>query len=126
MYHQTKTPLYVAFFSEYNMNVIQDGIISETLDQTGKRISKQDARPLTIIMESVYSVNAPNPYGNIQEQIKRMNKATIMECVKQTVMGIASYSRYINDINSNPVPLGNPSYISSVGNKIPFNSKIGI
>ena len=126
MYHQTKTPLYVAFFSEYNMNVIQESIISKTYEQTKQTISKQDARPLTIIMESVYSVNSANPYGNIQQQIKLMNQRVVVECVRQTTMGVSAYARYINDISTTPTPLGNPTFISSVGNKIPFNSKIGI
>lgn len=126
MYHQTKTPLYVAFFSEYNMNVIQEAIISKTYEQTKQTISKQDARPLTIIMESVYSVNSANPYGNIQQQIKFMNQRVVVECVRQTTMGVSAYARYINDISTTPIPLGNPTFISSVGNKIPFNSKIGI
>ena len=126
MYHQTKTPLYVAFFSEYNINAIQEGIISKTYEQTKQEISKQDARPLTIIMESVYSVNSVNPYGDIQQQIKLMNQRVIAECVKQIIMGISAYNRYINDISTTPNPLGNPTFISSVGNKIPFNTKIGL
>lgn len=126
MYRQIKTPLYVAFFSEYNMNVIQDAIIDKTFEYTKQRISKQDARPLTIIMESVYSVNAANPYGNVQDQIKIMNQRVVTECVKQTTMGVSAYTRYINDISTNPMPIGNPVYSSTFGNKIPFNSKLGL
>lgn len=126
MYGKERTPLYDAFFSEFNMNVIQDGIIQRTRDQTGKTINKQDARPLSIIMESVYSVNSYNPYGDIQSQISFMNDVVIKECVKQTVMGVQSYQRYINDINSQPMPMQNPQYTSPVGIKMPFNTKLGI
>lgn len=126
MYGKERTPLYDAFFSEFNMNTIQDGIIQRTLEQTGKNINKQDARPLSIIMESVYSVNVYNPYGDIQSQVSAMNNQVIYECTRQTVMGVQAYSRYINDINSQPVPMNNPAYTSPVGIKIPFNDKIGI
>lgn len=126
MYGKERTPLYDAFFSEFNMNTIQDGIIRSTQAQTGKTINRQDSRPLSIIMESVYSVNSYNPYGDIQSQISFMNDVVIKECVKQTVMGVQAYQRYINDIGSQPVPLSNPSYTSPVGIKMPFNTKIGI
>jgi hypothetical protein len=126
MYKQTRTPLYDAFFSEFNYNTIQNGIITETRIKTGKSINKQDSRPLTIIMESVYSVNAYNPYGNIQAQVESMNKQVIQECTRQTVMGIGAYMRYIQDIKTPPQPMQNPTMISSYGEKIPFNTKIGL
>ena len=126
MYGKERTPLYDAFFSEFNMNTIQDGIIRYTKEQTGQTINKQDARPLSIIMESVYSVNSYNPYGDIQSQISFMNEVVIKECVKQTVMGVQSYQRYIKDINSQPIPLTNPQYTSPVGIKMPFNTKLGL
>ena len=126
MYGKERTPLYDAFFSEFNMNTIQDGIIQRTREQTGKTINKQDARPLTIIMESVYSVNSYNPYGDIQSQISVMNDQVIYECTRQTVMGVQSYQRYINDINSQPMPMDNPQYTSPVGIKMPFNTKLGL
>lgn len=126
MYGKERTPLYDAFFSEFNMNTIQEGIIQKTREQTGKTINKQDARPLSIIMDSVYSVNSYNPYGDIQSQITFMNDVVVQECVKQTVMGVRSYQRYINDIKSQPTPLDNPAYMSGFGNKMPFNDKIGL
>lgn len=126
MYGKQRTPLYDAFFSEFNMNTIQDGIIRRTREQTGQDINKQDARPLSIIMESVYSVNSYNPYGEIQSQILFMNDVVVQECVKQTVMGVKSYQRYMNDIKSQPIPMNNPEYTSTFGNKMPFNTKIGL
>lgn len=126
MYRQTRTPLYDAFFSEFNYNVIQSGIIRETKIKTGKDLKKQDARPLTIIMESVYSLNAYNPYGDISSQVDFMNKQVIQECAKQTVMGIEAYQRYITDIRSAPEPMNNPKLVGTYGEKIPVNTKIGI
>lgn len=126
MYRQTRTPLYDAFFSEFNYNAIQSGIIRETKIKTGTDIKKQDARPLTIIMESVYSLNAYNPYGDIPKQVEFMNKQVIDECTRQTVMGIDAYKRYITDIKSAPEPMKNPKLVSGYGEKIPFNNKIGI
>lgn len=126
MYRQTRTPLYDAFFSEFNYNTIQNGIIAETRAKTGKEINKQDARPLTIIMESVYSVNAYNPYGDIQAQVDSMNKQVVQECSRQTIMGVNAYARYIEDLKTPPEPMQNPKLITNYGEKIPFNTKIGL
>jgi hypothetical protein len=126
MYKQSRTPLYNAFFSEFNYNTIQNGIISETKAKTGKDINEQDARPLTIIMESIYSVNSYNPYGDIQAQVESMNTQVIRECTRQTVMGVQAYQRYIGDLSSAPTPMSNPEMVSTYGNKMPFNGKIGL
>jgi hypothetical protein len=77
-------------------------------------------------MESVYSVNAYNPYGDIPVQVDFMNKQVIQECTRQTVMGIGAYTRYIQDIKAPLQPMQNPTMISNYGEKIPFNTKIGL
>ncbi len=126
MYKQTRTPLYDAFFSEFNYSKIQNGIIAATRAQTGQDINPQDARPLTIIMESIYSVNAYNPYGDIKDQVEFMNQQVIRECTRQTVMGISAYKRYIDDIKKPPEPMQNPTLVGTYGEKMPFNTKIGL
>jgi hypothetical protein len=108
------------------MSRIQNGIITKTLEQTGKKISAQDARPLTIIMDSIFSTNAVNYYTNLPNQIEFMNNLVIKECTRQTVMGVQSYMRFISDQSGMPIPANNSILVSSVGNKIPFNNKIGL
>jgi hypothetical protein len=124
--NRERTPLYIAFYSSFNMSRIQDGIVELTRERTGKSISPQDARPLTIIMESIFSTNAVNYYSDIPRQIEFMNSLVVKECTRQTVMGVQSYMRFINDQQSMPVPNDNSVLVSSVGNKIPFNTKIGL
>lgn len=125
MYKRERTPLYDAFFSAPNVDVIQTGIIQETLAQTGETIRPQDARPLSIIMESIFSTNATNYYGDIQNQLNQMNRAVIVESSRQTIMGIGAYKRYIRDITvypqTNQIP--DPVSTSEVGKKIPINNK---
>ena len=123
--NRERTPLYVAFFSDFNISRIQDGIITKTLEQTGKTISPQDARPLTIIMESIFSTNVVNYYSEITKQLDFMNSLVVKECTRQTVMGVQSYMRFINDQSSMPIPGKNSVMVSEIGNKIPFNNKIG-
>lgn len=123
--NRERTPLYTAFFSDFNISRIQDGIITKTLEQTGKTISPQDARPLTIIMESIFSTNVVNYYSEITKQLDFMNSLVVKECTRQTVMGVQSYMRFINDQSSMPIPGKNSVMVSEIGNKIPFNNKIG-
>jgi len=123
--NREQTPLYTAFYSDFNISRIQDGIIALTLERTGKTISPQDARPLTIIMESIFSTNAVNYYADIPRQIDFMNGLVVKECTRQTVMGVQSYMRFISDQQGMPMPNDNSILVSGVGNKIPFNTKIG-
>jgi hypothetical protein len=125
MYRRERTPLYDAFFSAPNIETIQMGIIKETFAKTGENIGRQDARPLTIIMESIYSTNAMDYYGNIQPQLDQMNQAVVVESSRQTIMGVDAYKRYIRDITGYPQvnQLPDPVSTSEVGKKIPMNNK---
>ena len=125
MYKRERTPLYDAFFSAPNVENIQSGIIQETFAKTGETIGRQDARPLSIIMESIFSTNATNYYGDIQNQINQMNRAVILESSRQTVMGVDAYKRYIRDITQNPQvnQLPDPISTSEMGKKMPVNTK---
>lgn len=125
MYKRERTPLYDAFFSAPNTAAIQTGIMKQTYEKTGQQISQQDARPLSIIMESIFATNASDFHGNLQQQIDQMNRATINESVRQTVMGIDAYKRYIRDISEYPQTnqMADPIMVSQTGKKIPMNNK---
>jgi len=118
MFKQEANPLYAAFFSEENMNVIQRGIQHAVQQVLNVTIQPQNPADLFAIMSSVYSVNNYNPYGNIQQQVQTMNRITVTKCAEQVVSGIRSYQMYLKDISSQPVPPGLPINTSNYGRKI--------
>lgn len=124
MYGKTGSPLYQAFFSNSNVDEIQELIQDEVEKITGVSIRKQDHRDLWNVMQSVFSVNSFNPNGNIGNQVQWMNSIVARKCVSQVVTGLQMYKMYINDISLPIRPNSLPLYTSSYGSKISVGTKI--
>lgn len=123
MYKQERNPLYMTFFSRENLNRIQSNIQRETANQTGITIGRQNDNDLLAIMNSVFSVNSWNPYGELDNQINFMNSKVTEKAVSQIKSGMLSYKMYLKDISSTPVPSDLPVNTSSYGKKIGINNK---
>jgi hypothetical protein len=54
-----------------------------------------------------YSTN-PNSGTSLENQIKRLNQATVEECLKSVLGGIDAYLKYYSDSSSMPLPMSNP------------------
>jgi hypothetical protein len=79
------TILSQVFFSEQNIQIIQNGIRAGVYKKSNGQyvIGPQDCDSLKIIMRSVflqYSANQPN---NISEQITELNKIVLDYCIQQ-------------------------------------------
>lgn len=123
MYNQESNQLRSWFFSPANIDRIQNSIQRETRTQTGVTIGRQNDSDLIAIMNSVYSVNSWNPYGEYDNQINFMNSRVTEKALSQVKTGILSYKMYLNDLNSIPVPSDLPVNTSSYGRKIGTNNK---
>ena len=74
------TPLSQAFFSQQNIQIIQNGIRAGVYQRSNGQyvIGPQDCDSLKIIMRSVYLQHAANQPNNISQQIAELNNIVFM------------------------------------------------
>jgi hypothetical protein len=116
---QETTPLSNLFFSNENVEKIQNGIIRGVSEQSNGQyqISNQSQDQLLIIMRAIYLQNSLNQRNNIEGQCNTLNKMVIDYAVRKIIPEIQSYIRYQKDITSNPQPLAHPQNVSMVGTR---------
>ena len=106
----TSNSLSDAFFSQQNIQIIQNGIRAGVYHRSNGQytIGPQDCDSLKIVMRSVflqYSANQPN---NITEQISQLNKIVLEYCIQQVYSEAQGYMKYINDASTLVVPISHP------------------
>lgn len=106
----TSDSLSNAFFSEQNIQIIQNGIRAGVYHRSNGQytIGPQDCDSLKIVMRSVflqYSANQPN---NIPQQIAQLNKIVLDYCIQQVYSEAQGYMKYINDASTLVVPISHP------------------
>ena len=111
----SQTPLSQAFFSQQNIQIIQNGIRAGVYNRSNGQyvIGPQDCDSLKIVMRSVflqYSANQPNNY---QQQITQLNKIVLEYCVQQVYSEAQGYMKYVDDASTLVVPLAHPVMTSN-------------
>ena len=106
----TSNSLSDAFFSEQNIQIIQNGIRAGVYNRSNSQyvIGPQDCDSLKIVMRSVflqYSANQPN---NISQQIAQLNNTVLEYCIQQVYSEAQGYMKYINDASTLVVPISHP------------------
>jgi hypothetical protein len=106
----TDTSLSQAFFSEQNIQIIQNGIRAGIYQISNGQyvIGPQDCDSLKIIMRSVYLQHAVNQPTNIPNQISELNKIVLNYCIQQVYSEAQGYIQYINDASTLVVPIAHP------------------
>ena len=98
------------FFSDVNINLLQNQIIKNVKDKKNYIISKQSKKDLIVIMRNVYLNNAKHNYKTKEElkkEIKKLNKDSVKHCVEIITKNIEYYIFYLNDINT-------PNYLKQI------------
>jgi len=106
----TSSTLSQAFFSQENIQILQNGIRAGIYKISNGQyvIGDQDCDSLKIIMRSVflqYAVNQPN---NFQEQISALNKIVLDYCIQQVYGEAQGYMKYVSDVSTLVVPIAHP------------------
>jgi hypothetical protein len=106
----TDSPLSRAFFSEQNIQIIQNGIRAGIYEISNGQyvIGPQDCDSLKIIMRSVFLQNSANQPTNISNQISQLNKLVLNYCIQQVYSEAQGYIQYINDASTLVVPIAHP------------------
>ena len=105
------------FFSNDNVERIQNQIITNVYSESKKVISRQSYQELQIIMKSIYLQYSRNLPNNIEQQVFTLNKYVIDECVSIIIPNVTQYNKYITEITG-PIPINPRSMnVSNKGDK---------
>jgi hypothetical protein len=105
-----ETYLSKAFFSQENIQMMQNGIRSGVYHRSNGQylIGPQDCDSLKIIMRSVYLQYSANQLANVTQQIEELNKIVLNYCIQQVYGEAQGYLKYIDDASTLVVPIAHP------------------
>ena len=105
-----ETPLSKAYFSQQNIQIIQNGIRSGVYERSNGQyvIGPQDCDALKVIMRSVFLQNATNQLNNIAGQIFELNKIVLDYCIHHVYSEAQGYMKYLYDVSTLAVPMATP------------------
>lgn len=124
--HQTATPLSRKFFCNANVHLVNRAIRHTFKQKTNISIDYQNPNDLIAIMRSVYVMNESDHHNNIDEQIRKMNMITVETCMKQINTSLSQFYAYKNQLGKPVLPPAIPQNTSLYGDKIGYNTQIGL
>jgi len=116
------TPLSQAFFSQQNIQILQNGIRAGVYQRSNGQytIGPQDCDSLKIIMRSVFLQHAANQPNNIPQQINELNKIVLNYCIQQVYSEAQGYMKYVDDVSTLVVPIAHPVQASNTDRQLEF------
>ena len=120
----TDTDLSQIFFSQQNIQILQNGIRAGIYHRSNGQyvIGPQDCDSLKIIMRSVYLQHAANQPNNITEQVVELNKIVLNYCIQQVYSEAQGYMKYLDDASTLVVPIAHPIMADNTDRELEFKS----
>jgi hypothetical protein len=105
-----ETPLSKSYFSEQNIEIIQNGIRYGVYKKSNGQytIGPQDCDSLKVIMRSVFLQHAANQSRNISGQIEQLNQIVLDYCIHNVYSEAKGYMKYLYDVSNLAVPMSTP------------------
>ena len=106
---QEITPISELYFSNNNINAINNTIKYEIYKKTNDKIENQNRTELIIIMRSIYLQYSQNLITNdVLAEVKYLNKLVLNNVINRIEVEMKAYENYINFINAPNIVLNNP------------------
>lgn len=104
------TDLSNAFFSEANIQMLQNGIRAGVYKKSNGQytVGPQDCDPLKVVMRSVFLQHSANQVKDISGQIYDLNQLVLDYCINEVYSEAQSYMKYLHDVSTLAVPMSNP------------------
>jgi hypothetical protein len=114
-----ETPLSKAYFSDTNIQIIQNGIRAGVYRKSNGQytIGPQDCDSIKIIMRAIYLQHSINQSTNISKQIDALNSMVLDHCIQKVYLEAQGYLKYLSDISTMAVPIANPIMASQKDKK---------
>ena len=119
-----ETPLSRAFFSQENIQIIQNGIRAGVYNRSNGQyiVGPQDCDSIKIIMRSVFLQYSANQPFNIPQQIEELNKIVLNYCIQQVYSEAQGYMKYVDDASTLVIPIAHPVQASNTDRQLEFKS----
>lgn len=116
-------PIYLAFFSNKNIELIQNSMKNLVFKQSDGRyqIENQSYEQLEIIMNSIYLQYGKFQENNITGQVKELNQLVLNYAVPNILTNIEQYNSYKKDVSFMPEPMSRPVNLNKTGLKMYVN-----
>lgn len=101
-----------AYFSQQNIQIIQNGIRKGVYDKSQQLIlvDKQPTDQIVTVMRSIYLQHSKNLENNIPQQIEELNKLVLNYCIKNVYDEAIAYLKYKKDASTMHMPMTAPMY----------------
>ena len=118
------TPLSQTFFSQQNIQILQNGIRAGVYNRSNGQyvIGPQDCDSIKIVMRSVFLQHAANQPNNISQQIEELNKIVLNYCIQQVYSEAQGYMKYMDDVSTLVVPIAHPVQASNTDRQLELKS----
>lgn len=115
----TPTPLNQAFFSERNIQFLQNEIRYGVWVASNNEyvIEPQNPDDLKTIMRSYYLQYSMNDPDKMQEELDSLNRRVIAFAVDRVMVEVKQYMKYRKDLLTYPDPISRPINANIVGSK---------
>jgi hypothetical protein len=119
-----ETPLSQAFFSQQNIQMLQNGIRAGVYNRSNGQyvIGPQDCDSLKIVMRSVFLQQSANQPGNYKQQISQLNKIVLDYCIQQVYSEAQGYMKYVSDVSTLVVPISHPVMANDNDRQLEFKT----
>jgi hypothetical protein len=116
------TTLSQTFFSQANIQILQNGIRAGVYQRSNGQylIGPQDCDSLKIVMRSVFLQHAANQMYNVTDQIAELNKIVLDYCIKQVYSEAQGYMKYLDDASTLVVPIAHPVMADNTDRELEF------
>ena len=101
------------YFSNDNINMIQNLLYIDVKKRYGYKIDKQSDNDLLIIMKGIFNLHGIQ-YNDIKKSINALNAIVVQKCSAMVESNVKMYRQYIKDASNLPIPNQRPEW---VGNK---------
>lgn len=107
-YRHSNTPLNLLFFSEGNIDTLQNMIRDAVRSMVGANIDRQSDVDLKLVMRSYYLQFAKNNPDQVAEELAELNERVVSFCANRISVEVEAYRYYRKDILDFPAPIANP------------------
>ena len=113
-----ENPVSNLFFSNENIDAIQQTVRYRVWQQTDYKVDRQSLQELHIIMRSIMlqHANFQVSSANLIEEIKALNALVVDYVVGEVGSNVQQYDQYIQDLHSLPTPFDRPLYSGGSNN----------
>lgn len=116
-YRHSETPLNTVFFSQDNVDSLQNQIRDTVQQMTGSIIDRQSDTDLLLIMRSYYLQYAENNPRRIAEELQELNQRVVHFASNRIAVEVEAYKYYRKDILDFPEPISNPTNVNIYGTR---------